>query len=304
MISMIEWATMGLLDTGKLQIFTAIAQEGSFTRAAERLSLTQPTVSQQLASLEKMLGTPLVIRQPRGVKLTKAGETLLGYAERILGLNQEAIEKTLETAEQAKRSIRLGVGHTLAIYLLPNLLKQLRQRQPDVEIRILAGNTGDLLEAAANEQVELALVGSPAAHPQLEITPFMEDELIVIAPPDDPWVELPGVTLDDLRRRTLITRENGSALHASVRELVGADYLGSSQVIILEETEAIKRSVEAKLGIALIQGIAAQQELDRGTLRKVPLKKKIIKRSYNIARKRNRELSPVGEVLQAILIEE
>jgi len=293
---------MELLDTGKLQIFAAIAQEGSFTRAAERLNLTQPTVSQQLASLEKTLGIPLIIRQPRGIKLTGPGETLFGYAKRILNLNEEAVESVLEAAGQARRSMRLGVGHTLAIYLLPNLLDQLRQRQPDVEIRIQAGNTGDLLEAAANEQVELALVGSPAAHPQLEITPFMEDELVVIVPLVGPWAELSGVTLDDLRGRTLITRESGSALHASVREQLGADHLSSSQVIILEETEAIKRSVEAKLGIALIQGIAVQQELAQGILRQIPLSGAAIKRSYNIARKKNRELSPVGELLRRLLL--
>ncbi len=293
---------MALLNTDKLQIFTAVAQEGSFTKAAERLNLTQPTVSQQLASLEKTLGIPLVIRQPRGIKLTEAGATLLGYAKRILHLNQEALEKTLETAEQAKRSIRLGVGHTLTIYLLPNLLEQLRQRQPDVEIHILAGNTGDLLEATVNGQVEMALVGSPAAHPQLKITPFLEDELIVIVPPDDPWVGLSGVTLDDLRRRTLITRENGSALHASVRKLLGAEHLGASQVIILEETEAIKRSVEAKLGIALIQGIAVQQELAQKRLHQVPLSGAAIKRNYNIACKRHKGPSPVGKLVQDILL--
>ncbi len=294
---------MELLDTGKLQIFFAVAQEGSFTKAAERLSLTQPTVSQQLAGLEKMLGAPLVIRQPRGIKLTSAGETLLPYAERILRLNRQALESVLESAGQARRSIRLGVGHTLAIYLLPGLLNRLREQQADLEIRIQAGNTGELLQAVANEQAELALVGSPAAHPQLQITPFMEDELILVAAPDDPWSNRPRVTLQDLRRRPLITREKGSALYASVKKLLGAEHLGGSQVIILNETEAIKRSVEAKLGVALIQGIAVQQELAQGTLHKISLSGAVIKRSYNIARKRNQDLSPVGKLVQNILLE-
>ena len=293
---------MELLDTGKLQLFTAVAQEGSFTRAAERLHLTQPTVSQQLAGLEKTLGVPLVVRQPRGIRLTQAGETLLPYAERILHLNQQAIESVLESAGQARRSMRLGVGHTLAIYLLPDLLNRLRLQQTDLEIRIQAGNTGDLLKAVATEQVELALVGSPATHPQLKITPFMEDELILVVSPDDPWVNRPRVTLKDLRRRPLITREKGSALYASVRELLGAEHLGGSQVIILNETEAIKRGVEAKLGVALIQGIAVQQELAQGRLHQIPLSGAAIKRSYNIARKRNKELSPVGKLVQTILL--
>lgn len=292
---------MDLLDTVKLQTFVTIAQEGSFTRAAERLSLTQPTVSQQIATLEKTLGTVLFIRQPRRLELTAAGENLLSYAERILALSAEAVQSTLEVAGRAERTLRLGAGHTLAIYLLPDLLRRLRRQTPKIEIRIQAGNTADLLTATADGQVEMSLVGSPAQHPQLEINPFMNDELVVIVAANDPWLERDFVTLDDLRSRTLLTRENGSALHASVRDLLGANHLGSSQVIILGETEAIKRSVEAELGFALIQKIAVQRELLQGILHTVPLKGATTQRTYNVAQQRGIPLSPVGMMLMDLL---
>jgi len=292
---------MELLDTAKLRTFVAIAREGSFTRAAGQLKLTQPTVSQQLAALEKSIGAALIVRQPRNLRLTEAGSALLPYAERILSLCEEAVQAVRETASESRRSLRLGVGHTLATYLLPNLLQQLRRRQPDIEVHIHAGNTADLLTAVADGQVELALVGSPASHPEVEITPFMEDELVVIVPADDPWAERQGVTLDDLRQRPLFTRESGSALHASVRRLLGAEHLSGPNVIRLEETEAIKRSVESGLGIALIQGIAIRRELAQRTLRTVPLQDAPTCRTYNIARRRNQPLSPAGEALIALL---
>jgi len=294
---------MELLDTVKLRTFVAIAREGSFTRAAGQLQLTQPTVSQQLAALEKSIGATLIVRQPRHLRLTEAGTALLPYAERILSLCEEAVQAAREVAAEARRSLRLGVGHTLATYLLPNLLQQLRRRRPEVEVHIQTGNTTDLLTAVADGQVEVALVGSPASHPELEIAPFTEDELVVIVPAGDPWAEREGVTLDDLRRRPLFTRESGSALHASVRHLLGAEHLSSPRVTQLEETEAIKRSVESGLGIALIQRIAIRREVAQGTLRTVPLLDASTRRTYNIARRRNQPLSPAGEALIALLLD-
>jgi DNA-binding transcriptional LysR family regulator len=285
------------LDTVKLQTFITIVQEGSFTRAAERLNLTQPTVSQQMALLERQIGATLFIRRPRQLTLTEAGRALLDYAERILALSEEAVQSAQAAAGLAQRTLRLGVGHTLAIYLLPDLLRQLRQRQPDIEIRLQVGNTADLLLAVADRQVDLALVGSPARHPQLRITPFMEDKLVVILNPDDPWRDRPGLTLADLKERTLFTRESGSALHASVRELLGADHLSSSKVIILGETEAIKRSVEAGLGIALVQEIAVQREVKQGILHTIPLLDAPAERRYNVAQRLDRPPSPVMQLL-------
>lgn len=294
---------MQLLDTTKLQTFLTIAQEGSFTKAAARLNLTQPTVSQQIAILEKQIGASLFVRRPRSLQLTAAGKTLLEYAERILALNKEAIQHTLEAAGLAERTLHLGVGHTLAIYLLPDLLRQLRQEQPDVAVRIQVGNTADLLTATADGHVDLALVGSPAQHSQLKITPFKQDQLVIILHPHDPWCSRSGVTLAELRQRILITRENGSALHASVRTLLGPDHLAGPQVIILGETEAIKRSVEAGLGIALVQGIAVQREVEQGILHTVPLQDAPVARRYNIAQRLDDTPLPVMQVLLDLLLE-
>jgi DNA-binding transcriptional LysR family regulator len=289
------------LDTIKLHTFVITAEEGSFTKAAERLNLTQPTVSQQIALLEKQVGTLLFIRQPRSLKLTEAGEVLLSYGERILALSQEAVHSALEAAGLAQRTLHLGVGHTLAIYLLPDMLTQLRRRDAEIAVRIQVGNTNDLLTATADGNVDLALVGSPANHPQLEIVPFMEDKLVIIVNQSDPWQEQADVSLEDLYKRTLITRESGSALHASVRKLLGADYLDGPQVIILAETEAIKRSVEAGLGVALVQGIAVQREVHQGMLFTVPLRDAATERRYNVAWRRDMPRSPAMKLFLDVL---
>jgi DNA-binding transcriptional LysR family regulator len=289
------------LDLPKLRIFATVARLGSFTRAAALLYLTQPTVSQQIAALEAQLGMPLIERLPRQLRLTTAGAALLPYAEQILKLADAATEAARAAAGLADRTLRLGVGHTLATYLLPDLLRRYRERYPQRLARISVGNTAELLELVASDTVELALVGSPAEHPLVLVTPFMHDRLVVIIPAEDEWAARDGVELADLRERVLLTREPGSALHTTIERLLGPAALAGDDVILLGETEAIKRSVEAGLGVALIQGIAVEREVAAGTLRALPLRGAESARTYAYAQHSGRQLSAAAADLAALL---
>lgn len=290
-----------MLDLHKIQIFAAVARAGSFTRAAELLHMTQPTVSQQLAALEAQLGVELVERQRRRQRLTAAGEALLSYAHELLRLAATAEEAARAAGVEANRTLRLGAGHTLATYLLPGLLRSYRVHNPHYRVKISVGNTAELLELTAAGAVELALVGSPAAHPELLIEAFMRDRLVVIIAPEDEWAGRAGVGPAEILARPLLTREPGSALHATVERLLGAAALAREEVTLLAETEAIKRSVEAGLGIALIQAIAVEREVTQGTLRALTLHGADDSRTYCLARRRGRKLSPAGEALMAAL---
>ena len=289
------------VDIHKVMIFAAIARAASFTRAADYLHMTQPTVSQQLAMLEAQMGTPLIERDTRRLRLTKAGEALLPYAEKLLLLADEAVEVTRAAAGLADRTLRIGVGHTLAIYLLPGLLSRYRTLYPGNLVKISVGNTGELLALVASEAAELALVGSPAEHPDVIVTPFLHDKLVVIVAPGDEWAVRRQVEVEELRGRVLLTREPGSALHASVERLLGTSALKGDSVILLDETEAIKRCVEAGLGVALIQGIAVEREVAAGTLCTLALRGGDDSRTYAYARNRRRELSSAATSLVGLL---
>lgn len=289
------------LDLHKLEIFVTIVRLASFTRAADHLHMTQPTVSQQLAMLEAQFGTQLIERDTRRLHLTASGEALLPYAEKLLAVAHEAREATRAAAGLADRTLRLGVGHTLATYLLPGLLSRYQARFPGHIVRISVGNTAQLLTLVASEAAELALVGSPAEHPDLLVTAFMQDHLVVIVAPRDVWASRTDVELEELRQRTLLTREPGSALHATVERLLGASILSGDSVILLGETEAIKRSVEAGLGVALIQGIAVEREITAGNLCALRLRGGDDSRTYAYARRHHHELSAAARNLVALL---
>ncbi len=289
------------MELHKLRIFATIARLGSFTRAAERLHMTQPTVSQQLAMLEIAVGAQLIERSTRRVYLTPAGDVLLGYAERLVALADEAIRATRDAAGLADRTLRLGVGHTLAIYLLPGALSRYRALYPDHAVRISVGNTAQLLALLAANAIDLALVGSPAVHVDVSAEPFMHDRLVVIVASGDDWASRAVIPLGDLRDRILLTREPGSALHATVERLLGADYLASDAVIQLGETEGIKRSVEAGLGVALIQRIAVQREVAAGSLIALPLQGADDSRTYLVAHRKGRVIPAAEQQFVAVL---
>jgi DNA-binding transcriptional LysR family regulator len=290
-----------ILDLPKLRIFAAVARTSSFTRAADELDLRQPTVSQQIQVLERSLRTPLFERMGRRVQLTAAGEALLPYAERLLALATEAETATREAAGLSARTLRLGAGNTLATYVLPDLLARLRWERPDVVVQVQVGNTEQLIAAVVDNRVELAVVGAPLSHPALEMHAFLRDDLVMIMPPDDEWAERRAISLAELQARTLLLREEGSALQATVTELLRERGIVPERTITLGNLEAIKRCVEAGLGVSVVPELAVRREIADDMLRALPLADVQLRRTFNYVFSRDRALSPVARIFIDLL---
>jgi DNA-binding transcriptional LysR family regulator len=290
-----------ILDLPKLRIFAAVARTGSFTRAADELDLRQPTVSQQIQVLERSLRTPLFERMGRRVQVTAAGAALLPYAERLLALATEAETATREAAGLSARTLRLGAGNTLATYVLPDLLARLRWERPDVVVQVQVGNTEQLIAAVVDNRVELAVVGAPLSHPALEIHAFLRDDLVMIMPPDDEWAERRAISLAELQSRTLLLREEGSALQATLSELLRERGIVPERTITLGNLEAIKRCVEAGLGVSVVPQLAVRREVSADMLRALPLADVQLRRTFNYVHSRDRALSLVARVFIDLL---
>jgi DNA-binding transcriptional LysR family regulator len=288
------------MDLHKLRIYAAVARLGSFTKAADSLYVTQPTASQQLAQLEVELGTRLFVRGPRKATLTEAGAALLPYAEQILDLAERGAESARAAAGIADSTLRLGMGHTIATYLLPDILRSYRQVHARRAIRISTGNTAELLDILESASVEVALIGTPASRSGIEVTPFMTDRVVAIFPADS---APPGKTVSAawLRTQPLLVREPGSALYASVEQILGREGLERESVIQLAETEAIKRCVSAGLGIALIQEVAIRDEVEAGALASRPIEGSADERTYAYAVQKRRPLSRAAQDLLSLL---
>lgn len=244
------------LNLDYLRTFITVVEHGSFSAAAQRLDLTQPAVSQQIRQLERSLGATLLERVGRQARVTAAGAELLAHAASIETAVDVAIDAVTRRTGVAAGPVRIGTGATACIFLLPPLLKDLRQRHPKLEIAVTVGNTADIVRAVEDNLLDLALVTLPVTGRSLDITPVMEDEFVLMAPANMP---LPArITAATLATRPVLLFEGGNTRRIADTWIARG---GASirPVMSLGSVEAIKALVAAGLGCAILPGMAVRQ---------------------------------------------
>ncbi len=264
----------------------------------------------QVAELEEALGTPLFDRLPRGVRLTGAGETLLGYARRIAVLEAEAERAMRELRGLQRGRLALGASTTIGSYLLPTVLGEFRRLHPAVELELTIGNTEDIKHRLLDRTLDLGLTeGAPPEDTELKARVFYEDELIVIAPPGHPFaVHAPGtkkpraITGRELCAQPMIVREPGSGTREVVdRALAGCGAETGNVALTLGTTEAIKRAVAAGLGLGVVSRLCVGLELAGGLLVEVPVRDLKLRRPLHELTLRGRQPSASVQAFAALL---
>jgi DNA-binding transcriptional LysR family regulator len=170
------------LNLDHLRTFASVVELGGFSAAAQRLNLTQPAVSLQIRQLERRLGVRLVERVGRRATATAAGQDLLDHVRRIEAAVAGAVDAMAYHATGTVGRVRLGTGGTACIYLLPPILRELRQRFPTLEIVVSTGNTPDMLKAIEDNRIDVGLVTLPAPGRMFQVTPVIDDEFVAIFP--------------------------------------------------------------------------------------------------------------------------
>lgn len=249
------------LNLDYLRTFLDVIELGSFSAAAERLELTQPAVSLQVRQLEKRLGIRLIERIGRKARPTAAGAELAGYAGQIDALVSTALDGMARHATGAVGRVRIGTGATACIFLLPPILRDLRRRFPTLEITVSTGNTADIVKAVDDNIIDAGLVTLPTAGRMLEITPVLDDEFVLIAPPN---MQLPArLTAAALSTLPVLLFEpGGNTRHITDKWFARSD-ITLQPIMSLGSVEAIKELVRAGLGCAVLPGMATRQARDR-----------------------------------------
>jgi len=255
---------MNSLNLEHLKAFVAVIDSGSFSAAAERLSLSQPAVSLQIRQLEKRLGSTLVERVGRRAKPTAAGAELLQHAGHIDAAVAAAINAVAPHASGALGRLRLGTGATACIFLLPPLLGDLRRRYPKLEITVTTGNTAEIVKAVQENNLDLGLVTLPAAGRSLEVTPVLDDEFVLVAPRD--FVLPARITAVALAQLPVLAYEPGGNTRRIADDWFARSGVALRPVMSLGSDEAIKELVAAGLGCAILTGLSARDERRSGTL--------------------------------------
>ncbi len=279
------------MNFNQLKIFYAVARKKSFTMAARELFLTQPAVTIQIQKMEADYGTKLFDRVGRKILLTESGKILLSFAEKILTLSAQAEEALTDVKELKSGKLSIGAAATVGSYYLPKIFEVFGKKYPNIEIEMNLANSHSVVEAVLAFKNDLGFVGRLHHLERLVVIPLLEEELVLIVPPDHQFAHKGEVSLEDLSGQPFISREVGSATRELVEERVGRKGVSMRVVMDLASNEAIKRVVEDGLGISFISKYVVKKEVDQGLLRMVTLADERIMRKFFIIYHEDKYLS-------------
>jgi len=250
---------MNQLNLDHLRAFSEVIERGSFSAVAERMNLTQPAISQQIRQLENRLGVRLIERLGRRATPTAAGSDLLAHCGHVETAVAALLDDMARHATGDVGRVRLGTGATACIYLLPPILRDLRQRFPLVDVTVSTGNTADMVMAVQDNRIDVGFVTMPAAGRMLDVTPVLQDEFVVIQSPEAP--ALPArVTAATLAGRPMLLYEPGGNTRRIVDNWFARSGLQLKPDMALGSVEAIKELVGAGLGAAILPRLSVRDE--------------------------------------------
>jgi DNA-binding transcriptional LysR family regulator len=282
----------GSMEFQQLEMFAAVVEEGSISRAATRVCRTQPAVSISIKKLEEEMGAPLFDRSERhSHQLTASGKLLYSYATRILEIRKEATAAVKDLAQGRRGNLRIGTHESTSLYVLPSLIHAFNEAHPGVQTEVVCGNSEHLLKTLAHRMIELALIADVPDEPQLERHLIVRDELALIASPGHRLAGAEHVDIRKLAGEFLILQGTKSVMRETIvrafQESETAFNLSVENIAI----EAIKRMVAENVGIGFVPRMCVREEAANGKL--VTIKLDGVRNEWNLwlVRRKDQSLS-------------
>jgi DNA-binding transcriptional LysR family regulator len=293
------------MELGQLEAFVQVAKLGSFSRAAEALFLTQPSVTARIQTLEKDLGEDLFERGGRSIKLSDAGAVFLEYAERALKEVQESRDALESLRNASAGHLRIGSALTISAYVLPRLLKSFRSCYPGVAVSVRTGRSDYVMDMVLADEAQVGLVRG-LNHPELETVHLYDDEVVLVTHPDHEFATRGCASIDAVGDQALIFFDKGSSYHGLIHGYFRDAGVVPTHAMELDSMEATKKMVEEGLGIAYLPRVSVERELGLGVLVEVEVSgAEPLRRPIALITRRNRRHSrPVQafvELLQTTL---
>src|SRR6266545_1294835 len=288
----------------QIEVFQAIARERSFTRAAKRIHLSQPTMSEHVRELEEELGAPLFDRRARSTTLTEAGRVFDSYASRITSMVADARQAIVELAGLTRGALTVGASTTPGIYLLPRLLATFRGRYPGIEVHLETGNSRRIEERIRAHELDLGVVGGHVLGPGEQcLAAGLVDELVLIVAPDHTMARRQDIAPGVVATLPLLMREEGSATRQVTERALQHAGISFATAMELDHTEGIKQAVMAGLGVAFVSVHAVRGELASHRLRAVRVRGLRIRRHFHVIHDPDRMLTASARAFMILLAE-
>lgn len=262
------------MDLKLLEIFCCVCEEGNFSRAADRLGLSQPTISEHIKSLETYFGTPLFNRLGRTIHPTGAGEVLYARGRAIVDLKQSVVEAMHHYLDRLEGELRIGASNIPGEYLLPRVIGRFHHSHPKIRVQVMIGDSEQIIEGVIDGRYEIGFVGSRPRQPGLDLQKFASDRLVLAIPPDA-WNGAAAMSLADLKKMPLLIREQGSGTREELEKWLhdhGSALADFNVVAELGSTAAIKEAIKAGVGAAIVSHLSVADDVAAGTIKVVPVR--------------------------------
>ena len=274
----------------QLRIIKAIASEKSFTRAAEILFISQPSLSKQVKLLENRLGILLINRESNKISLTEGGKLFLQYSERVLALCEESCRALNDLKNGDRGSLTVGASQTIGTYLMPRVLALFAQHYPQINLKVQVDSTRFIAKNVVNRDIDIAVVGGDVPEDlkkYLEIESFVEDELTLIIPKSHPFAtkKKKSINKEDLYHLNFITLNPNSTIRKFIDNILIQNNIETKQfniIMQLNSIEAIKTAVSLGLGAAFVSSSAIEKEIELNTIEIISIENTRITRTLSI----------------------
>ena len=294
------------MNLRQLKLFVALAETGSFSQAAERMSLTQSTVSQHVAGMEREVEIRLIDRTGKGEVLTAAGYLFLKHARRVLAEQDSLLQAMAGFQGLQQARLLIGASNIPANYLIPRILERLVDMHPGIILNMLAGDSREMLDSLTSFEIELAVIGSHRTLKGVDFTSLASEQLLLVVGKTHPWHGRGKIALDELASAAIVLRETGSgsgeALHGAL-QAAGFDPARLKVAARLGSNEAVRQTVSSGFGCAFLSPLSIRRELAAGDLWKIDVQGLAVQRQLWLATLKSRTLSPAAEVFCALLHE-
>jgi DNA-binding transcriptional LysR family regulator len=283
----------------QLEAIIHLVSERSFSRAAKKMFLTQPSLTKHIKNLEDAVGAKVINRQNRGITLTLQGRLIYEYARKIAGLREGVKEKILKSMEKESGTIDIIASTIPANYILPGILGDFNRNYPKIKVYIKTVNSEEALDMVINRHAEIGFIGKKPLSRKINAEPVWKDRLIIAVSGAHRWSGKSSITAKDLMEEPFVTREKGSGtreiLENYLKENAGTDFR-LNIVAELGSSEAIKEAMIAGLGVSFISIHAIRRELEQKLLVEIPVSGWVVERDFYVIYTKQHKLMPHQEI--------
>jgi DNA-binding transcriptional LysR family regulator len=271
------------MDFRQLEMFQAVAENSSFTVAGQQLHVAQSAISRKIKMLEQELGEQLFKRVSKRIFLTPAGETMLRYTRRVFQELRNAAVEVSDLAEMKRGTLRIGSGMTACMYLLPPVIEQFRSRYPQIDIQVVTGAADALIPQIRNSLLDIGVLTLPVNSPDLEVVPFMTEEMVVVASPKNrKLAKRRSMHAAEIAEHPMILFNSGSSTRMLLDQYFERVGITPRIAMESESVATIKPLVRINLGISILPLRAVQPEAKRGELHYVRISDEKLSRDIGL----------------------